>query len=378
MNRAYLIRQKDYAVDALTEAVDRMFTAFGFYDKVTQGTQVVLKPNLVMKSAPEEAIITHPNLVAAVAVCLQKHGARVLVAESGGGLYNPAVMRNVFRGCGYTAAAEQYGFSLYADCQSKEVELPHGVRCGRLSVIEPYMQPRKALVVDLAKLKTHGMMEYSGAVKNLFGVVPGLMKPELHCRFPEKEPFAEMLVDLCEYVRPDFSIIDGVEAMEGNGPTGGKKRFVGALIGSDSPYDADLVGAAVINMAPMDILMLKNAWKRGLCAQSAAEIEVLGDAVQDVLVPDFKRARSSDVDFIKRVPKFLQPLAKKITTPYPKVQRKNCIGCGKCAESCPQHTITISGHKAQIQYANCIRCFCCHEMCPKHVIDIRRFSIFNL
>lgn len=378
MNRVYISKQKDYDIDRLIEAVDAIFSAFGFYAKIQPGMTVVIKPNLVMKSAPEEAIITHPSLVSAVAVCMQKHGAEVLVAESGGGVYNTAVMKNVFRGCGYTAAAERYGFSLYTACKSREVELPHGIRCARLSVIEPYIQPRKTLVIDIAKLKTHGMMGYSGAVKNLFGVVPGLMKPELHCRYPEKEPFAEMLVDLCEYVHPDFSLIDGIEAMEGNGPTGGEKRFVGALIGSDSPYDADLAGAEIIGMKLMDILMLKNAHERGLCAKSTTDLEILGVSVSDVLVPDFKRARSSDVDFITRVPKFLQPLAKKITTPYPKIQKKNCVGCGKCAESCPQHTITVRDHKAQIDYARCIRCFCCHEMCPKHVIDIRRFSVFKL
>lgn len=129
MNRAYLVRQADYDVAALESAVDRIFSAFGFYEKLRETRQVVVKPNLVMKSAPEEAIITHPNLVAAVALCLKKRGAEVLVAESGGGVYNTAVMKSVFRGCGYTAAAEQYGFSLYTACRAQPVELPRGVRC---------------------------------------------------------------------------------------------------------------------------------------------------------------------------------------------------------------------------------------------------------
>ena len=356
MNRAYLIRQGGYDVEALEKAADRIFSAFGFYARLAPGRQVILKPNLVMKSAPEEAIITHPKLVAAVALCLKRRGAEVLVAESGGGVYNTAVMKSVFRACGYTAAAEQYGFSLYTECRSQTVELPRGVRCGALSVLEPFVQPREALVVNIAKLKTHGMMGYSGAVKNLFGTVPGLMKPELHCRYPEKEPFAEMLVDLCDYIRADFSFIDGIEAMEGNGPTGGEKRFVGALIGAESPYAADLAGAAVIGMRPEEILTLQNACARGLCADTP--LELLGDPLESVRVPDFKRARSSDVDFLTRVPKPLRPLAKKIATPYPRIRRKSCVGCGKCAESCPQHTIELRGGKAQIGYARCIRCFC--------------------
>ena len=222
------------------------------------------------------------------------------------------------------------------------------------------------------------MMGYSGAVKNLFGVVPGLLKPELHSRYPEKEPFAEMLVDLCEYVHPDFSIIDAIDAMEGDGPTGGQKRFVGALVGSESPYEADMVGAKLIDMKPEEILVLKNAQECGLCAGKLSEIKVLGDDFENIVVHDFKRARSSSIDFTTRVPKFMQPLAKRILTPYPKINTAQCVGCGKCAESCPQHTITVREHKAHIEYSKCIHCFCCHEMCPKHVINIKRFSLFDL
>lgn len=378
MSKVYLIRQDTYEIDKLTEAVDTIFTAFRFYEKITPGRQVILKPNLILRSAPEEAMITHPHLTAAVAICVRKHGGRVLVAESGGGVYNPAIMKSVYRGCGYTAVAEKYGFDLYTDCVSHPVELPDGVRCSMLDVVEPFIHPRDALVVDLAKLKTHGMMGYSGAVKNLFGVVPGLMKPELHCRYPEKEAFAEMIVDLCEYVCPDFTFIDAVEGMQGDGPTGGEPRFIGALIGSDDPYSADMVGMQIVNIDPMEMAIQKNAHDRGLCGTGVQDMEVLGEPIESVFVRDFKRARSSDVDFVKRLPKFMQPLAKKITTPYPKIQKKNCVGCGKCAESCPQHTIEIRNKVAEIDYSKCIHCFCCHEMCPKHVIDIKRFSLFNL
>ncbi len=378
MSQVYLKRQDSYDIEKLIGAVDEIFTAFGFYDKITEGRTVLLKPNLIMRSSPEDAMITHPNLVAAVAVCVQNHGGRVLVAESGGGVYNPTVMKSVFRGCGYTEVAEKYGFALYTECKFQTVELPEGIRCSSLDVIEPYVRPHDALVVDMAKLKTHGMLGYSGAVKNLFGVVPGLMKPELHCRYPDKETFAEMIVDLCEYVRPDFSFIDGIEAMQGDGPTGGERRFVGVLLGSDSPYDIDLVGTGIINIDPMDMAIQKNAHDRGLCGEHYSSVAIMGDTVESVFVKDFKRARSSDIDFVAYLPKFLQPLAKKIAMPYPKIQTKNCIGCGKCAESCPQHTIEITNKKAVIDYSKCIRCFCCHEMCPMHVIDIKRFSLFKL
>ena len=139
-----------------------------------------------------------------------------------------------------------------------------------------------------------------------------------------------------------------------------------------------MVGAKLIDMKPEEILVLKNAQERGLCAGKLSEIEVLGDDFENIVVHDFKRARSSSIDFTTRVPKFMQPLAKRILTPYPKINMAQCVGCGKCAESCPQHTITVRAHKAHIEYSKCIHCFCCHEMCPKHVINIKRFSLFDL
>ena len=111
-------------------------------------------------------------------------------------------MKAVFRGCGYTDMAKDCGFTLYTDCKSREVSLPGAVRCRQLSVAEPFLT--RDYLIDLAKLKTHSMVGFSGAVKNLFGTVPGLQKPELHCRFPEKQPFSEMLVDLCDFLKPDL------------------------------------------------------------------------------------------------------------------------------------------------------------------------------
>lgn len=375
MERVALSACGGYEVEALRGLLDRQFEALGVYDALKPGMLTVIKPNLIMKSAPEAAIITHPAVVAAVGLCVQKAGGRVLIAESPGGPYTPSVMKSIYKGCGYTEMAEQYGFSLYTDCKSREVSLPEGKRCRRMTVIEPFLD--REFLIDAAKLKSHGMTGLSGAVKNLFGAVPGLMKPELHCRFPEKPVFSEMLVDLCDFLKPDLSVIDGVEAMEGDGPTGGQMRFVGALVSSRSPYAADVVAAELTGMVPEQVLMLKNAMERGLCPRNARELELWGDDLKSLCVPDFKKAKAASADFIDRLPGFLRPMARRLATPLPSIHRAGCIGCGKCAESCPQHTIAIQNGKAEIDYKNCIRCFCCHEMCPKHVVGVKRLGLFN-
>lgn len=373
--RAFLARCESYDPDLLLALVDRAFREFSVYDRLSPGMTVVLKPNLILRSRPEGAAITHPNLTAAVGRCVKKAGAEVLIAESPGGPYTPSVMRAHFKACGYTDMAQAYGFSLYTDCKYQSVPLPDALQCRELSIIEPFLKPD--FLIDLPKLKTHSMVGFSGAAKNLFGAVPGLQKPELHCRFPGREEFSQMLVDLCAFLKPDFSVIDGIWAMEGNGPTGGERRDVKALLASDNPFAADVCAASLVGIAPEEILMLRYGKERGLGPISTEEIDVLGGSLTELTVPDFQHAKASSTDFIDRLPKFLRPAAKRLTTPYPKIDRTGCIGCGKCAESCPQHTIEIKGGKAEIRYQSCIRCFCCHEMCPKHVIDIKRLGLFR-
>ena len=373
--RVWLSRCGGYAPEELLRQVEEAFTALGVWEELKPGMRVVIKPNLVMSSKPEAAIATHPALVAAVGRCVQKAGGEVIIAESPGGPYTPAAMKAVFRGCGYADMAKEWGFTLYTECKSREVSLPGAVRCRQLSVVEPFLT--RDYLIDLAKLKTHSMVGFSGAVKNLFGAVPGLQKPELHCRFPEKQPFSEMLVDLCDFLKPDLCFLDGVLAMEGNGPTGGSPRKVGVLGASKSPYALDVCGAALIGLEPESVLMLKEAHRRGLGPISPKECQLLKEQVETLAQPDFVKAKASSTDFLDRVPAFLRPAAKRLATPAPKIRRKECVGCGKCAESCPQHTIAIREGKAVIDYKQCIRCFCCHEMCPKHVIDIRRWSLLH-
>ena len=373
--RVWLSRCGGYAPEELLRQVEEAFTALGVWEEIKPGMQVVIKPNLVMSSKPEAAIATHPALVAAVGRCVQKAGGEVIIAESPGGPYTPAAMKAVFRGCGYADMAKEWGFTLYTECKSREVSLPGAVRCRQLSVVEPFLT--RDYLIDLAKLKTHSMVGFSGAVKNLFGAVPGLQKPELHCRFPEKQPFSEMLVDLCDFLKPDLCFLDGVLAMEGNGPTGGSPRKAGVLGASKSPYALDVCGAALIGLEPESVLMLKEAHRRGLGPISPKECQLLKEQVETLAQPDFVKAKASSTDFLDRVPAFLRPAAKRLATPAPKIRRKECVGCGKCAESCPQHTIAIREGKAVIDYKQCIRCFCCHEMCPKHVIDIRRWSLLH-
>ena len=375
MSKVFLNKIDTYYVENLKEIYRKIFDELNIKDKIKKDSLVVIKPNLVIKSKPDSGIITHPSVVAAVGLLFKEMGAKILIAESSGGLFTPSTCKMVFSGSGYTEMAEKYGFSLYLDAEYEKVVIKNPFICGELSVIKPYINPD--FVVDIAKLKSHCMTGISGAVKNLFGVVPGLMKPELHCRFPEESDFVKMLTDVCRFVDPDLCIMDAIEGLEGDGPTGGVKRHMGFTAVSEDPYALDFVSAEIIGMKQSEVKMIKFWMDNNLAPSSLDEVDIIGN-IDELRQKDFLMPRSKNTDMIERLPKFLRPVAKKIATPKPVINSEKCVGCGKCAESCPQHTINLINKKAVINYKNCIKCFCCHEMCPIHVIDIKRLKIFNL
>lgn len=363
-----------YNYETVRAVLAEQFRLLKAEELIRPGMRVAVKPNLVTRSAPDECAVTHPVVLCAVVSLLKELGASVVIAESPGGPYTPALLKGIYEHSGCAKAAE-YGAELNLDCTWGELRAPEAKLCRSFSVITPLLEAD--VIVDVCKLKTHCMMGLSAAVKNLFGAVPGLMKPELHCRFPQKDAFGTMIADLCQALHPVLSIVDGITAMEGNGPTGGRPRHVGALLASRSPYAVDLACTEIIGMVPETIPPLRAAMERELCPRTAQELVWLCEPASHFAVPDFLQPESKSADFITRLPKFLQPLAARLATPSPQIRTAECVGCGKCAESCPQHTITIRAHKAVIDYSNCIRCYCCHEMCPKHVIDIRRLSLFR-
>ena len=217
------------------------------------------------------------------------------------------------------------------------------------------------VIINFCKLKTHGMMGMSSAVKNMFGVIPGTIKPEFHFRYPKYEDFADMLVDLNEYFKPQLSIVDAVVGMEGNGPTSGTPKQVGLLLASNSPYDLDLVCAKIMGLERKDVPTLEAAYQRKLAPATCEEVSCNMD-VEKLIVKDYKTLPT----------KLLGKVMQKALRSVPLVHKNLCIGCGKCAEICPMKTISIENKKAIIHRKNCITCFCCQEFCPKGAIKVKR------
>lgn len=375
MDKVSVVRCESYDLSKLDEIIEQQFCEFEAEKPIVKkGDTVVIKPNLVMRRSPDEATTTHPDFIAAIIRAVKRRSAKAVIAESPGGPYTKAALRVIYNATGITETAQREGAELNFDTDYESVPC-EGKMVSAFNIITPIVHAD--VVISAAKLKTHGQMTYSGAVKNLFGVIPGLMKPEFHYRFPEKLDFGSMIVDLCETVKPAISFIDGIEGMEGNGPTGGTPKKFGFVFAGTNPHAVDLAACSKIGFGSNDIPTLTEAVKRGLCPPDVSGLTLCGDGAQAEKVK-FKAPDSVSLDFLADLPAFLRVPLGKMFTPHPSIIKRACVGCGKCAESCPQHTITISGRKAHIDYSKCIRCFCCHEMCPQRAIKIKRFKLFGM
>lgn len=375
----YFRRQPDYDQQAMDQAVEAFFAASPAAARLKDGMRVTIKPNLLAKHAPEKGVTTHPALVRAVIRAVKRRGvSAITVADSPGGVYTPAIMKSIGQVSGIAQVCQEEGAVFYTDCQfgprSCQGELVH-----QFNLIQPVLEAD--FLIDLPKMKTHVMTTVTAGVKNLFGTIPGLQKAELHMRFPDKKRFGRMLTDLCCLLQPDLTILDAVTAMEGDGPAGGQPRKLGLLLASEDPYLVDLAVCRVMNFPPQQVEYLACAMRRGLCADAFEESRAQGDA--DALFPrtDYQMPESYvAVNFSgkrTRAIRWLFPWLEKHAAPRPVIVRSRCIGCGKCAEICPGHTIQVSAGKARISPQGCIRCFCCHEMCPVKAIDVKRLFVFH-
>jgi uncharacterized protein (DUF362 family)/Pyruvate/2-oxoacid:ferredoxin oxidoreductase delta subunit len=263
-------------------------------------------------------------------------------------------------------AAERSGAALNLDMgsQMKTFETQSGVRA--FDLINPVVNAD--VVISVAKMKTHSLAYFTGAVKNMFGTIAGLNKAAYHANLPKVEDFSAMIVDLCNATAPSFSIIDGVIGMEGDGPSGGKPRYGGVIIGSPSPYAADVAAMRYCGLDEKNSPIHRRASELGLVT---SEQENIGDILEPIEKP-FVPAMQDKIMWktVARIPKFVSRLFEKHFRPYPIISDR-CVGCGICAESCPGKALEIVNKKAVLTKGKCIKCYCCHELCRIKAIDMR-------
>lgn len=369
-NKVSIVKCERYS--EVQAAVENAVELIGGIERfVKKGDRVVIKPNLVSKKKPEEAVTTNPDFLRAVITMAEKAGGIVTVAESPGGPYNTTALKGVYSVCGIDKAVNDTNAVLNFNTEFTEVHYPEGRTVKNIPIINPILDAD--VIISLPKLKTHAMTSYTGAVKNLFGTIPGTYKAELHFRLNERKSFCSMLVDLCECVKPTLSIMDAVWGMEGNGPTAGQNRHIGLVMASENAHALDMAASHLIDYTPDEVDTVREAVERGLVAKNADELEIIGEALEPLVIKDFVKPESH-FNLLKLIslPASLNARLTNALASRPKMNYDICVGCGECARCCPPKAIDMQTGRPVIDEKKCIKCFCCQELCPKKAVMIKR------
>ncbi|RKX91174.1 MAG: FeS-binding protein [Spirochaetes bacterium] len=339
-----------------------------------EGKNILLKPNILSDQPPEKAVTTHPEIVKQVILYLKDKGAGTIYAGD-----SPGVPKPGFSGkkCGIAEAVLQSG-ALWADFAENKVHInnPSGRKHKEFKVTS--FVKEVDMIISLPKLKTHQLMYFTGAVKNLFGLVPGLPKSTFHVKYPDRENFGEMLLDLMDAVKPSYALMDGIIGMEGPGPGNGTPHPVKVILGSTNLPALDIAASAIIGYDPMDIPTNRLALKRNYGLTRIEDVVIKGITIEECSVSDFtliphKKHRHLIFDLFKSSKLIQQYRLKRKPKPY--FIEEKCIKCGECIKICASNANWFeegpNGKFVAVDYNKCIRCYCCHEVCPVDAIEIK-------
>ena len=353
-----LAKCTDYAEveSAIAKIIDNMGGMEAF---VKPGDKVLIKPNLIGSYPPEKAATTHPSVVQAIVKLVQSAGGIPFIGDSPGGAelasykdYQSWQEITRMTAVSYETNAEFVDFS-----KSGVVTAPiDDRRVKSLTISKAVMDAD--VIISLPKAKTHAFTYFTGAIKNLFGVVPGLKKAEYHQLAPSQQEFSVLLNDIHDYLRPKVKLIvmDGVVGMEGDGPTAGQPQKGNFLLGGMDSLTVDVATCAMLGLdykqsPPLVETLRRRGWKKDV------KISVLGDNINEIDVTPFTPPlHQSQASFIEMYGAI-----------KPQIDIDKCKECQSCVKSCPVKAISDD---FVIDWDRCIRCLCCFEMCKNDAVNL--------
>ncbi len=361
-----IVRCSGYSDKSVLRAVKGAIDLLGGVDVfIKPGDRVLLKPNLLSAKEPERAVTTHPSVVKAVIQLVRDAGGVPMVGDSPsiGGLLKVASKAGI-----YDVVREMNCRLVDFD----DVMEGRGVHRGVFRTLEVARAIMDCdLLINLPKLKTHDMTTMTLSVKNLFGCIPGKRKVQLHLRAGvNRHFFTQMLVDLYGIIRPRLNLVDAVTGMEGDGPSGGDPREIGLIFAGADGIAVDSTICDVVGLQPLELLTNKIGADLGLGVSRLRDIEILGEAIEEVKVRGFRFPRGMEPQW--GLPRPFRWMLRNFMTAKPKIREDICKLCEICIEGCPSQAMTVERGKINIDYSKCIRCFCCSEFCPEGAIDIKQ------
>jgi uncharacterized protein (DUF362 family)/Pyruvate/2-oxoacid:ferredoxin oxidoreductase delta subunit len=364
-----------YERGLVRESVARTFELLGGPGAfVSPGQSVFVKVNGLIPAAPEKAVTTHPEVVRAVVEQIMMVTPRVTIGDSPGGVYNKAMLTRVYQKCGFKTVAEETGASLNWDFSVVQKKVPEAKLMKSFTLCDAMVEADR--LVSVSKFKTHLQMNITGAIKNVFGAVPGLTKFNYHSKYNTDRDFSDLIVDVLLAARPSFHVIDAVEAMDGNGPRAGDVKKMEILAAGSDAFALDRLMMDLVGIPPDVNKPLAAAIERGLASEDSSGLRVLVDSLEKLRVEGFHLPVKKDIS--ARIPVFLTDMFAARMSMRPRPDPAVCTACGKCVEICPRGAISIVDRSARVDLSKCIKCYCCHELCEHDAIELERPLLLRL
>lgn len=365
MSKVVVLRCEEYDLEKIYPKIKWGIEQLGGIENIIpKNSKVLLKPNLVVGIDKDKAATTHPVVFEAVLKLMIENNYNVFYGDSPG-IGNPT---KVALKCGIKQVADKYNTPIGDFVKGKEIEL-EGHATNKLDIVNAVFEADA--IINLPKMKSHALQRITGAVKNPFGTVVGFNKAKMHGRFQNAFNFAEMLIDLDLYLNINLHILDGIIAMEGNGPRNGDPTPMNTIIISTDPVALDTVFCQMIDLDHKKLPTLTYGQEYGL--GSYENIEIIGEDPLSFLNKDFDIPR----DKVSHTEKSKFQLVNRYLLRKPYIKEDICKKCGICVDVCPLEEKAINfkdndkSKPPKYDYTKCIRCYCCQEMCPYKAIKTK-------
>ena len=353
---------RDVLNNEISSIIEEIFARYAVKDKI-KNKRVLVKPNLLGAFPPERGVTTDPRIILEIVKKLKKYGAKeIIVGDNSGSIhFNPLKIAEV---TGILEASD----GCFTNLANEVIEVKVKSKYLDKLIISQIVREADYLI-NVPKFKTHSLTTISGAIKNMFGIIPGGRKAQLHTLSHSVKEFAELLVDIYQIRIPDLNIMDAILGMEGIGPTNGKPRIINKIIGSDNGIALDAVMATMMGLKPEAIELLQIAAARNLGEIDVSQLAIEGELE---IISDYETPNNG---LLQRIRKLAVPYIFNFAKVKPVVDYRKCKRCQHCVEVCPTSAMKLKNGFPEAERKKCVSCFCCEEHCPYGAIILPSWPV---
>ncbi|NQV18871.1 MAG: DUF362 domain-containing protein [Armatimonadetes bacterium] len=355
---------KEYDLEKIYNFLKESTTDFWY--KIKDKKNILIKPNLLAAFLPEKAVTTHPVILEALIILLKEHKKNIFLGDGPGGT-TPVL--KVWQTTGMIELCEKYDVKLVNFSEGGVLE--KNIEFHKFGISKRFMQADA--VINVSKMKTHSLMYYTGAVKNLYGVIPGLKKSDFHKNYPDPDSFGKVLSELYKIVQEKvvLNIMDGIWGMEGDGPSAGDPRNFGLVFTCEKASALDFIAAQMMGFKISKLKYIISALEFDKINPTKIKVS---EKWENFI---FHKVKIKKIGLMIKIftysPQFLKNIFRRFYWYYPDFNEK-CTLCEVCVKSCPVQAMEIIGNDKTptIDLSKCINCMCCHELCPSNAVYIKK------